>query len=94
MLFNTVKTKIQNPLKKKNEVIELFQMASSMKAKNRNMDSIISFPKPTLFIANIHYFLFVMLFSLLLSISELTLIFLPNITHIYEVVCVYLKILQ
>ena len=30
-----------------NEIIELFQMASSMKAKNRNMDSIISFPKPT-----------------------------------------------
>lgn len=49
--------------------------------------SIISFPKQTLFIASIHYFLFIMLFSLLLSINELTL-FLPNITHIYEVVCV------
>lgn len=31
-----------------------------------------------------------MLFNLL-SINELTLIFLPNITHIYEVVCVYLE---
>ena len=45
MLFNTVKTKNQNPLKVVFKVIELFQMAFSMKAKNRNMDSIISFPK-------------------------------------------------
>lgn len=45
MLFNTVKTKNQNPLKVVFKVIELFQMAFSMKAKKQEYGFYHVFPK-------------------------------------------------